>query len=365
MTNKIKVKNYIGILSLFEADNYGAVLQGYSLYSFCKSMSLNIEMINYFPDFMVGRYKYFYINTSNIKSFIGSIIFSTLALPIHGTKKLRFALFRRKINRSRRFYSNTMNDEYNTYIVGSDQVWNTSITNHDYHFMLDYVKDRKKKNSYAASIGKDKFDDNEKIVHSLLASFNNLSVREKKARDYLAKNYGLAECKVNIDPVFLTSKDKWRCIARNRLIKTHYLLIYTFAATDEAISHAEEITKETGLKSILLQAQLKKYYNGVQTYRAAGPREFLSLLYYADYIITDSFHGTAFSLIFHKNFSVIPYSGTNERINNVLRVTGVIKEHNEINGFKRFENIDYNAVDIQIEKEIQKSREYLGHILSK
>lgn len=366
----MKNKNKIGLLSLSNAENYGAVLQCYSLLKYCKIINKQVEVINYFPSFMKGRYKLFWLNKSSLRAFLGSCKNAIRILPFSGIKKIKFHNFRRKYLRNTilgRVYS--LVDNYDKYIVGSDQVWNLRITNYDMAFFLDFVNDKKKKNSYAASLGIDNFETSEKIIlFQYMCGFNNISIREKKTSDYFTKIANEKRSKMyietNIDPVFLISKEEWRKIYKKFYIKEKYILVYAFESLDKAIDFAKNLAKKYSYVIYIIRCTEDKYYNGIRCLRIVGPLEFLSLIDNAEYIITDSFHGTAFSMIFRKNFYTIPYKGTNSRIENILGIFNLSNRLiNNINN--RYDvSIDYSDFEPILCNEISKSKLYLNNILN-
>lgn len=356
----------IGLLSLSNAENYGAVLQSYSLYRVIKSMDRNVHVINYFPAFMKGRYKLLWIDKSTIRSMVSTFKYSFECLPYTLIKKMRFCVFRMiYLHNAPILKRKSLKDAYDIYIVGSDQVWNTNITNMDMTFFLDFVEDNKKKNTYAASIGVSKYPKSiEDFVLKEIGKFNRISIREKQGKQYIKREKNDLNVLCHIDPVFLTSAEEWKVFCKRNIIREKYILIYSFENLKLAIEIANKICNEKKWKIIIIRTDKNKYYQGIRCYRTAGPRDFLNLISNAEFVITDSFHGTAFSLIFNRDFYSIPYNATNSRIENILSIFNnydrMISSINEVDLEKKCDYSNYKKI---LKNEINKSRDYLENIL--
>lgn len=359
-------KENVGLLSLSNAENYGAVLQCYSLFHYCKKINNNVSVINYWPAFMEGRYKLFWIEKGSIRKLVSSFKYSLECLPYTFLKKIKFYLFRMKyLYNLPVFKTRTISDTYAAYIVGSDQVWNTDITQNDMTFFLDFVLDNNKKNSYAASLGIEKYSDqDEKDILCYLEEFNKISVREKQGRNYLNQLDERLNVFNHIDPVFLTSIDEWMSLCKKKLYKKPYILIYSFNNIDFSIDLAKKISIAENWDIIIIRADKNKYYRSIRCFRTVGPNEFLTLIKDAMFIITDSFHGTAFSLIFNKQFYTIPFKGTNSRIENILNIfkcsDRLVTVNDRIDLHKK---IDYSEFNVILKAEQKKSKSYLESIL--
>lgn len=283
---------------------------------------------------------------------------------------MRFIRFRTKYLNINPFKKKRkINDEFDKYIVGSDQVWNLNITEHDMAFFLDFVVDNKKKNSYAASIGVDGYQSEDEILlKQSIKSFDNISVREKDATNYIK---GICDNEKyiynHIDPVFLTDADDWRKIASTSRIKIKnpYVLIYSFESVELAFKIARKFTVKQNLKIVVIRADKIKRIHEASCCRSVGPCEFLYLIDNASLVVTDSFHGTAFSIIFNKQFYSIPFNGTNSRISNILDIFGFQNRLVSSQDQCSCEDIvDYKDYDITLKQQIDSSTNYLKHIIS-
>ena len=358
-------KKKTGILTLSSAQNYGAVLQCYSLCKYLNENFSKTEIIDYTPDFIVGRYPLFRLNYSSLIHFMKSIISSMINLPFKIIKKIRFYKFRKSIcNYSKKKYLRVFDDDcYEQYIVGSDQVFNLELTGNEKEFFLPNIKDSNKKATYAASLGVDKLDSEKKaILKKELKSFSNISIREETGKNLIKELLIDKNIVQNLDSVFLTSKEDWEKIARKRLYKDKYILIYTFKSFDLAYQLAKKINNSMDI--VYINDGIRLSSNGIKNARAVGPCEFLSLIKNAEYIVTDSFHGTAFSIIFNREFTSIPYKGTESRFIDLLSSLSLenrgIYSLNDLN----MDKIDYSKVNNRLKELVQKSYDYFKNVYS-
>ncbi len=309
-----------GILTLSAAENYGAILQASSLCRFLNDNYCETEIINFIPDFICGRYPLIRLDKSSKKAYIKSLIYGVAHLPIIILKKYRFKSYCTKYCKisHKKYVRNFDVDYYDQYIVGSDQVFNLELTNNDLNFFLPHVHDKRKVVSYAASIGLNSITENQaEIYEKYLSDFEFLSLRESTAVKIVSELIPTKHIWRNLDSVFLHDDEYWKKISARRIIKDKYILIYAFKDFDLAYDIANKID-ENCIK-VNISDELMKKRHDVRNIRAVGPREFLSLINYAEFIVTDSFHGTAFSIIFRKKFIVIPYKGTSSRMEDLLQ----------------------------------------------
>ena len=358
----------IGILTFHKARNYGAILQTYALQKKLRQFNSDTEIIDYNCPYFQDSYKIISFKNITVKSIVKQFL-------LYKSKKQKYSKFDKFIKNNIRL-SKVKNikkkdiekytKEYDKIIVGSDQVWNMSCTNGDLTYFLDFVTDNKRKNSYAASFGKRNITDKEKKVASkYLSSFNAISVREKDGQEIL-DDLNIKNASVVVDPTLLIEKKEWDKICAERMVNTGYILEYKLYNSEKIKKIAKKLAKEKKLKIIVLQSDLKKEIEGSKVIRNAGIKEFISLIKYADYVITNSFHGTIFSLIYHKEFYISLIKGENapnSRLENLLKeynLTNRILDYNE-NNFNQ--EIDYEEVDKKIVKNRDKSLDFLKKVI--
>lgn len=351
----------IGILTLSSAENYGAVLQSHSLCKFLNDHYGYTEIIDFVPDFMAGRYPIFWLNKENPYKFLKSFVGALLYFPILLKKRKRFNHFRYKesVYSRKKYYGVFDEDVYDQYIVGSDQVFNLELTKYDEEFFLPHIKDNSKKNIYAASLGVTVPDEKSRIMlGEYLRDFNNISIREKTGCKIVNSLLNKDIAKQMCDPTFLNDKKYWESKCATKLHNKKYILIYTFKNLDTCIDICNML--DQNLDVLYINNDLKRYNSRIKNVRSVGPREFLSLIRNAEYVITDSFHGTVFSIIFNINFYSILYPGTESRFKDLL--SDLELDSRIVCGSIDINPIDYTRVNKSIETMRRKSKEYFDSI---
>jgi len=303
----------IGILTFIWSVNYGAKLQALALQSVVSSLGFECEAISY-------KRK----EDSRIRESIRHLQSGQLKRPVR--ELLLEAINWKRTWRFRNFTSQHIRlspktcfsladlanraENYDAIICGSDQVWNPDLTGESQlSYLLDFPnKSALRRIAYAPSLGNDTLDEKwHDTFKRCLSKFDTISVREKSAGALISSLAG-KEIPSVLDPTLLLSREQWSKYASNVEIKEPYLLVYSFGFPSGVEKLIEQFAKNKGLQIVTFH-KLRHYTNELNRYPNAGPREFLGLFSKADFVITNSFHGTAFSLIFKKPF----FSVTNKR----------------------------------------------------
>lgn len=251
------------------------------------------------------------------------------------------------------FEQRALENKNDVYLAGSDQIWNPDRSNPI--FFLDFVKDSKRI-SYAASMGKTEiFPKNEELFRSCLRSLACISVREQECADVLSA-YTDKEIFVHIDPTFLINTATWRSLEHPYKVKKAYILLYMLYWDNSYKEQIVALKKRTGLPVYAICSGISGVCADKRIYDA-GVEEFLWLVDHAEYVITSSFHGVAFSIIFQKKFAAVINPASPSRIENVLNILSVPRV--KIEELDHVESIDYSIISANIEKERQRSIEYL------
>lgn len=299
----------IGIITI-QGDNYGATLQAVALNSFLNSKGFNAENLDYND---VNRVK----NSLSFKQKIINDLWTKVAvkLIIGNKKKEKFEAFRKenlKFSKGQWRSKEALSadcPEYDIYISGSDQIWNPDVMRDDYNYLLAFAPDSAKKIAYASSFGKSKLPDNKKDTYKkYLLRFNSIAVREKSGKDIVNDLLGYEPEQV-VDPTLLLNAEDWSKITVYQPSEEKYILCY-YMPGDNIVCGAikkisEDLSKKTGYKVVNLG--LKEYYkfkSGMDCRVDAGPADFVNLFLGAEYVVTNSFHGTAFSTNFSKKVYV-------------------------------------------------------------
>ena len=354
----------IGNLTFQRTTNYGAQLQNYALQEYLKQFNnLEVDVINYENEKINGVERR--IGLLEEKS-IKNIIKYFLVGRKRNNRWDKFEEFRSQYmnltERYNKYNIEQIENKYDYFLVGSDQVWNTDITGNDYNYMLDFVKDNKKKCSYAASIGKENID-NKKLL-TKISEFQQINVREDSAKKLLEEN-GIKNVKTVTDPVFFLSKDEW--IKKLNLVpkKGNYILVYIIDNYKENIKRIREYAKQKHLDVVYINNNILNSHK-VKDIKTASPKDFLEYLYGAKYVITGSFHAICFSLIFNKDFYYI-LNKTNKRNSRMTDLMNKLDIKNkDVTDKKEIKetNINYELINLKIENEIKKSKDILKKMIN-
>ena len=337
-------------------NNFGSVLQAHSLYSYLTEMGLDVTVLDYRPYYSNGM--------RDIKSALKMALANTLFFPQYILRSLRFSKLintAKLTNKRYRKYTEleTAAQGFDVFMVGSDQVWNPRyLCGKDPAYYLSFT-DSPNKISYASSIGTSSLSETEisDLIQKTL-QFKSISLRENESVLMLHK-HGDDRPKYVLDPVFLHDIEFYRNL-QSKTSETGYILAYIMQKDPFIAEVTETIAKRLNKKIIQIggfapKCKYDKYP------RSAGPAEFLAFVDGADFIVTSSFHGTAFSHIYHKQFAVVLPKGNTMRIRDILETAGtedrIIKSIDDISIIDK--QIDYEAVDIKLNSMRKQSFDFL------
>jgi hypothetical protein len=353
----------IGIVTFQRAYNYGAVLQAYALCHKIRNLGFLCEVVDYHCERFEHDYKK--ISVFNVRSF-RELISAIVNGKTRNKKRAKFIDFvEHEIPlSSNKYYSDNITDsnkEYDVFITGSDQVWNLKLTDGDWHFFLDFVNPERKKISYAASIVAIN-NDNDVEIKRILDSFSHISLREISGMKYLS-SLGFNNTKLVLDPTLLLTKEEWTELASKYLLEgllpKQYLLAYFVSPTQSNYEQMKNLSKEVNLPIVLINYTHRKV-DEVINLTTISPGQFVKLFMNATFIITNSFHGTAFSINLNKEFVYVLNTEKpekNERINtlvDLLELTDRDFRFADINN-----RIDWMSVNQKLEELRRKSIDIL------
>lgn len=352
--------------------NHGASLQAYALQTYLASVGHDVEIINYKPEYLCGDYQLWSVDNPIFDKPIIKQLYLFAKLP----KRLR------SLKRKRAFDNFTKNylkltpkiyhscDELNDnppqadlYIAGSDQIWNTLYQNgRDAAFYLDFAPKTSKRISYAASFAtEDVVEEYKPFVRKMLQNFDVISIRECCSLPLLAslgRTDGVAVC----DPVFLLTREQWDNMLPNQQIHEKYLLVYDTEFSPKVKEIAKRIAKEKELKIYNVSASRIGYAD--KDLWASSPIDFVQLIQDASYVVSNSFHATAFSLIFERDFCVVNRSeGINERMKSLLMSYNVAQRLVKEYSASLLNSVDYQVVNPLLQKDIDGSKDFLKKTL--
>lgn len=360
----------IGILTFHDADNYGAVLQAYALKEQLKTQTAaEVEIINYKMPFIINNYKLITTNNSSFRSLIKSFFSSLHKLKSKIIKKLAFNSFRKQyMNISpRTFYQIKDIAGYDAYVVGSDQVWNQAIVGDSEIFFLNFAESHAKKIAYAASIGTNSVTDSEvEFIKKCTKNLDAVAVRESSATAIVEQISAKPVTRV-LDPTLVSDPRIWNRLSCNYSGTGKYILVYMLPVNEQVLVAAGLIAQRLQLPVWVVSNSHKKNKYGYRHIRDIGPGQFIDLCQRAEFIVTNSFHGTAFSIIFNKNFITIPHAVTGARMTELLELLQL--DNRLVKDISRLDNdyeleIDYTQPAKILQQERQRSVEFLRNALA-
>lgn len=369
------VKKKVAVITCHTPQNYGAMLQAYGLQKYLLSQDVNPEIIDYSPDLFLEELSLVYVGNSAIKnSLIKKACYILFKLPQRLHRRKNFNSFKNRFLKiSKERYRSIEDLEktnlyYDTFICGSDQIWNTKgVRGWNPVFYLQFVKDLKKRNSYAASMSLDLpiTEEVRSKVLPMISDINMISVREAEIADLLRENIG-KEVKHVLDPVFLLDSDAWGQLADNASPERHdYILIYPMGNGEHVLKNARIISEETDLPIYCISASAKKMSGVSKQFDCSVPK-FVRLFRDAKYVITNSFHGTSFSIIFQKNFWACEVENNNHRITGILEQLNLKDRYvpkNQVVNIQ-LEGPDFYNVHNLLKAKINCSKEFLNKIIN-
>lgn len=358
--------NKIEVITLHYIKNYGSVLQTYATQRKFELMGCKCEVIDYIrPNAEekeelkngLGKKKF---GSNKLKKYV---YIAVKKLENKKKNKIFNEFLDKYIHLSKHYssYDELKNNppEGDIYCTGSDQTWNSEYNGGILPaYYLQFAPKGKKRIGYAVSIGMDEIPQDEvDIFREYVSEYDAISVREDSAKKIL-DSFGIANVQHILDPTLILSKDEWKPLITPRIFSEKYILIYKLNDNKLMEEYAKYLKKTTGCKIIRMSYYLNHYkYNGKMVY-TPKVESFLSLINYADYILTDSFHCTAFSLNFEKEFFVFQPGKYNSRIQSILKLTKT--EHRLINSLEQIiEDIDYDNVRDILNGERKKATNFI------
>lgn len=359
---------------MHRVQNYGSALQAYALQAYIGKLGYDVELIDYiYPN---AKHKQHIPLKRRIKSFLFKLAF---CLPL-----------RRKTKRFARFYADWYrcsqlqfpsaeslmgyNYPYDVLVTGSDQVWNPIHILNDTVFFLPFARPQTPTVAYApsfsvASIPEEYTD----TIRPYLENYDYISVREKSGLDIVRSLTG-REAELVCDPTLLLTREEWSVLADQSHYPINgpyilvYVLHYAYNPYPEICDIIAQVQQELSLPLVLLDAPvLEMKFENARFVKDAGPLDFLRLMKNASYIITTSFHGTAFALNFGIPFySVIrDRSGFDTRMTDLVDTVGADRAIVYNKPIDKSIAMDYTHVGNEVEKLRHHSQEYITSSLYK
>lgn len=368
----------IGIITMHKVLNYGSALQAYALQHKLEEMGYDSEIIDYVFLPKKEKKNIFRGVTNQIIIFLRAMV---MGFPQTKKKRKFNDFYKRYYHLSNKQYNaNTIKENppvYDVYMTGSDQVWNPKHIDMDANFLLAFAPDGAKKISYASSFATSHIQNSHKLLYKKwLTEYNSISVREQSGVGIVKELLG-KDATVCCDPVFLLKKEQWDALANasHVNVKERYILVYAlyymFDPYPELLQIIDHVQMQLGCKVIYLDGRKDDIFRkNSRVIKSDGPADFIQLVKGAEMVITSSFHGTAFSLIYEKPLMAIVRGSDTEdsRITSLLsqvHAENSITIYNKGCNMRRDELYKLKNKRGDIEKYIKKSEDYLTTVLDK
>ena len=388
----------IGIVTYVKCDNYGAELQAYAMQYVLNTMGYDAEVLNLEKQnkdiafslstiipAIINRFKTYGIKAPwKIFQLFLDVLQRKVAMKKFSSKiekkhLLFIRFFDNKIKHSSKYYTlksvYTETMPYDTFVAGSDQIWNYMHTDYlDVYFLEFANRFHAKKISYAASISVPDIPQRLRDEYrKFFENMDSIAVRELNGKD-IVERYSNKKAVVVLDPTLLIRKEEWRKNVANE-IKTgeKYVLVYTLSGSKYIRNLAKNIANKIGndCKVVNIKSDFRPEKNdGIEHLYEVGPEEWVGLIMNAAYMVTDSFHGTAFSINFNIPFTTLlnPSSNMNSRVLSILKIVKLesrIIYDDGSNKMPQSLDVDYSKVNQIIDTWRNKSVKYIQESLDK
>lgn len=359
----------VGILSTQRHANWGSALQCYALEKKLNALKFNAEIIDYFPEdvTVIGQLKRLKGKSKLLKNPILHLAAICAFSISYINKKRVFDKFIKKyLHLSSKTYYDAKqisdNDpKEDIYCCGGDQ----TLNGFKVLDVFDHLSDKAVKVAYSSSFGKTDFapEEYEHSKHSL-SRFHALSCREDSGTKIM-HNMGFAEAQWIIDPAFLLSAEQWKELASDKYKEKRYIVAYNLHHDKKIEKFQRDLSKKYNLPVINICVQWFEFYRYGKFLWCPSVEDFLSLIINAEYVLSDSFHATVFSILFHKKFMTVVPDCVGTRIESISNLLGI--EERIIDWSKKKDyltmiaaEIDYDRIDKIIEIERVKAEQFIN-----
>ena len=377
----------IGIVTIHKSNNYGACLQAYALWKYISLLGYDCEIIDLHrplhSDFIPSK-KYLPLRRKkrNVFRRLLSRIKACVKPPQKGIRRLnpnlqrKFDEFNENLNYSSPYFS--IDDlysnppQYDIYISGSDQIWNPTMPYCIEPYFLSFVNNGGIKISYASSLGVSSLLPSEEEKYAYwLASYKSITVREKTGALLLERILNRKVEQV-CDPTFLISREQWKKLMKPTLMNQKYILLFTLQYREELLDFCREVrAHKENITIVYLCTRFPQIINkdiDCLFEDNAGIGEFLTYIANAELVVTDSFHGTVFSLILQSKNFLTYVNISNDRSSRVLDLLEhfglsshiITLQSGKDDLMKHSESINHIAIEGIIQKDKELCGEYLN-----
>ncbi len=319
----------IGILTYHTGYNYGASLQAFALQTTLEKLGLNPEIINFETERFAASREMFSRKPERRKEIIKIIT----RIPYHSSLIKRQKMFDDFTNQYLHVSPLYRTEQevidhaidYDCIVCGSDQIWNLTQDDAPAANLLFYLNFPKKQRriAYSASFGKwvTKADERADDFLPWVRQFDAISIREESGVEYL-RSKGI-DCCLTLDPTILLNREDYDIICQEPLVDHPYILMFGWNTNDDLIHVAKAVSKNMKLPILNIVPPPRAVFKEIKRKLDVGPREFLSMVKNAEFVVTNSFHGTAFSITYEKPFISVVSGNPDTRMENLMSQLGL------------------------------------------
>ena len=368
----------VAILTYHFAHNYGAVLQAFALQSFLRAQNVDVDILDYRA--LSIRNSYAIVPCFDVSvtqggrlarlwkwcRILGHWVLREIPMRIKRRRMFQAFVDNFLVLSPSRYDVPLSNDNaYDIYIVGSDQVWNPRLTCSfdDVYWGNFETRSGAIKVSYAASMPSNGLTEAQwaYVRSSLQNNFSHVSVRERALATLLKERVSV-EADVCLDPTLLVDPEVWERISATPKISRKYVLVYALTCRDDAMAIAKKIAGEIG--AVVFEIVPSVQFRRTSSQLVPTPDEFVGLFRNAEFVVSESFHGTAFSIVFRKPFlSISRGTCLDQRQMSLLKDLDLIGRLIAKDARPSFSSIDYDSVEKRLQQLRVASAGYLKQIL--
>lgn len=360
----------IGILTYHRAENYGALLQAYATKTYLQGLGHDVSFVDYWPTYHSDYFKIFSKTNFRSKNWRGKIVMLLQCLLWMFPKMIRKARLQRFVQerlglapKPQYVCDKDVTEMYDAVVYGSDQIWRKQhlggVDFDPWYFGADVIR-AKQKIVYAGSMGAvSTTEEDEAFLKKMMPHFDRISVREADLQQLLER-LGFSATIVT-DPVFLLSKEQWLKIAKPTFSNGRYILFYNLLQTQESVRFAEALSKKTGLPIKEINKKLTFRHLNQRYISTASVECFLGMVNDAAYVVSNSFHGVAFSIIFEKQFWAVGMKERANRVVSLLQHAGICERYVDNLSVLTADwpPIDYCSVNEKLGSVINSSKDFI------
>ena len=359
-------KTKIDIISMDAVPNYGSVLQAFATRLFFEKKGCDVRFIDYARENV--RYDRLLQSWSS-----GNLVKMVIMFPTITRWKKVFGDFRKRyLNLTEKQF--TTEEDFKNYILrsdayctGSDQVWNSKWNNGIIPpLYLSFVPNDKYKFAFSASFGQSELSDDEVIATKpYIDSYKYISVREQSGKKILENQYGYPNATHLIDPTLMLTAEEWRKYSSKKIEKNDYILIYNLNKSKEFDNYAKKLANKTGLKLFRFCTRYDQFFRSGKSLAVPFVFDFISYIDNARYVLTDSFHATAFFFFFLTEPICVYPNEFSSRIEDFLTLTDSLQRHiHDYNDFDVLErSVDFDKVNNILDAERKKASDWVDVVL--